>query len=268
MNSEILVVNHNAGFFSCYTIRLLNILEYFNKNKKCPKTVDSSRQFMDYKNNNIQDFTNEYIKLNEHLTIEYNKIIKITDEGREEQFSNYKNINFKDIEPFIKKYFSPSDNILKIVHQLENNYILDYSNLAVFYYRGTDKKIETNLCDFNSYFEKAIQIKKNNPTIKFLITSDEIRIINLFKNKFPDVIVFEELSNNMNRSFIHSQLMLSTVLIMSKAKYFICTSGNVSLWVTLFRGNNTNLHQYLSPKDYTYGVKNNNFGINNNTFWI
>jgi len=268
MDDETLVVDHNAGFFSCYIIRLSNILSYFNKNKKCPEKVDSSAQFIDYKINKIEDYTYEYIKLNECLSIEYDTDIQITTEDREIQFSNYKNINFQRIKPFIDKYFSPSDNILKIVHELESKYNLKYSNLAVFYFRGSDKCIETNLCDYNSYIEKALQIKKDNPSLQFLITSDEINLINLFKNYFPDAIVFEELLDNMNRSFIHSQLMLATVLIMSKANRLICTSGNVSLWIMLFRGHSNNIDQYLSPKEYIYGLKNNDFDINNKTFWI
>ena len=268
MEDETLVVNHNAGFFSCYTIRLLNILSYFNTNKKCPKIIDSSNQFIDYKINKYKDYTYEYIKLNDSLNIEYYNDIKLTNEDSEEQFSNYKNLNFQIIKPFINKYFSPSDNILKIVYELENNYNLDYENLAVFYYRGTDKYIETNLCDYNTFIEKATQIKNNNINIKFLIVSDEINLITLFKNKFSDTIVFNELLNNMERSFIHSQLILASVLIMSKSKYIICTSGNVSLWIILFRGNNSNIHQYLSQKEYIYGVKNKSFDINNNMFWI
>ena len=267
MQGDVLKVTHNAGFFSCYTIRLLNILSYFNKNKKCPKHVDSSEQFRDYKINIRKDYTSEYIKLN-NSNIEYSTDVKVTNEDQEEQFSNYKKINFQTITPFINKYFSPSDNILKIVHELENKYELDYENLAVFYYRGTDKCIETNRCEYSEFIEKATQIKKDNPTLKFLIISDEIALIFLFKHTFPDTIRLEELLNHMNRSFIHSQLMLANVLIMSKAKHVICTSGNVSLWVTLFRCHNTNIHQYLSPKEYIYGVKNKNFDINNKLFWI
>lgn len=263
-----LVVKHSAGFFSCYTIRLSHIIGYFNDNRKCPEKVDSSQQFMDYKNDRGRDYTYEYIKLNESLMIEYNKAIQITNENREPQFSNYKNINFKDITPFIVKYFSPSDTILKIVSDLESKYMLDYANLAGFYYRGTDKIIETNICDVDSYIEKAIQIKKDNPTIKFLITSDEIHVINLFRTHFPDVIVIEELLHNMGRSFIHSQLFLANVLIMSKAKHLICSSGNVSLWMTLFRGHNNNIHQYLSPKEYIDGIKNNAYDSNNKIFWL
>ena len=45
--------------------------------------------------------------------------------------------------------------------------------------------------------------------------------------------------------------------------FIICTSGNVSLWIILFRGHNKNIHQYLSPKEYIYDVKNKDFNINN-----
>lgn len=268
MENDTLIITHNAGLFSCYTIRLLNILSYFNKYKKCPNKIDSSKQFKDYKIDQNKDYTFEYIKINYSLNINYLNDIKITSENKEEQFSNYKNINFDEINQFIIKYFSPSENILNIVNELENKYSLDYENLAVFYYRGTDKYIETKKCNYDEYINKAIQIRNNYPTIKFLLTSDEINLINLFKNKFPDVIIIEKLLNNINRSFIHSQLILANVLIMSKAKLLICTSGNVSLWIALFRGNNNNIYQYLSPNEYIYGVKNKDYDPNKTMFWI
>jgi hypothetical protein len=267
MEFENLVVNHNAGFFSCYTIRLSNIISYFNTNKKCPQKVDSSKQFQDYKINKYEDYTYEYIKLNDS-NIQYYNDINITNEDIECQFSNYKNLNFQIIKPFIDKYFLPSDNILKLVDELEKRYNLNYENLAVFYYRGTDKCQETNLCEYDTFIEKAKEIRNNNINIKFLIVSDEINLINLFKDIFPDTIVFIELLNNMDRSFIHSQLMLASVLIMSNSKYIICTSGNVSLWIILFRGHNNNIYQYLSHKEYIYNVKNKVFDGNLKLFWI
>ena len=136
MEDKPLTIRHNAGFFSCYTIRLLDILSYFNKNKKCPKEVDSSNQFLDYKVNRYQDYTNQYIKLKDSLNIEYVGDVKLTNENSEEQFSNYKNLNFQLIKPFIDKYFSPSDTILKMVFDFEQKYKLDYKNLVVFYYRS------------------------------------------------------------------------------------------------------------------------------------
>ena len=55
---------------------------------------------------------------------------------------------------------------------------------------------------------------------------------------------------------------------MSKAKLLICTSGNVSLWIALFRGNNNNIYQYLSPNEYIYSVKNKDYDPNKTMFWI
>jgi hypothetical protein len=270
MDSGTLVVIHNAdaGFFSCYTIRLLNILLYFNHTKTCPPKIDSSNLFSQYKYNKYHDYTYEYIKHNESQQIEYTSVVKITDEDREDQFSNYKNINFETIKPFIDKYFSPSDNMLKKVGELETKYKFDYDNLAVFYYRGTDKCIETNLCEYGAYIERAEQLKRDNPNIQFLIVSDELELIQMFATRFPKTILFEELIHNMGRSFIHSVWMLSSVLIMSKAKHIVCSSGNVSLWIILFRGHNNNIQQYLSPKEYIYGVKNKNYNNNEQSFWL
>lgn len=270
MDYGTLVVNHNsdAGFFSCYTIRLLHILMYFNELRRCPNKIDSSNLFSQYKINVNQDYTHEYIKTNNSQQIEYTNYVRITDEDREEQFSNYKNINFEKIKPFIDKYFSPSESILQKVGELKTKYKLDYDNLAVFYYRGTDKCIETNLCEYGEYIERAEQIKKDNPNIQFLVVSDEIDMLRLFINRFPNTLIIEELIQNMGRSFTHSLWMLSTVLIMSRAKYIVCSSGNVSLWIVLFRGHGSNIQQYLSPKEYIYGVKNKNYNINNDSFWV
>ena len=53
MLKKVLKITHNAGFFSCCTIRLLEIINYFNLNKELPLIVDSSVQFEVYKNENI-----------------------------------------------------------------------------------------------------------------------------------------------------------------------------------------------------------------------
>ena len=68
------------------------------------------------------------------------------------------------------------------MNEFEQKYSIDYTNLAVFYYRGTDKRVETNLCDYDSYITKAKEIAQSNTNIQFLIVSDEIELINLFKN--------------------------------------------------------------------------------------
>ena len=55
---------------------------------------------------------------------------------------------------------------------------------------------------------------------------------------------------------------------MAKASILICTSGNVSNWITFYRGNSNDIYQYLSPKEYIYGKKNSSYDSNKTNFWI
>jgi hypothetical protein len=56
-NISKLTITHNAGFFSCCTIRLIEIIKFFNENGKLPDVVDSSKQFEKYKVNKQEDLT-------------------------------------------------------------------------------------------------------------------------------------------------------------------------------------------------------------------
>ena len=55
---------------------------------------------------------------------------------------------------------------------------------------------------------------------------------------------------------------------MSKCKKIILTSGNISQFIAFYRNNSKNIHQYLSPKEYIYGVKNNSYDPNQQDFWL
>ena len=60
-----LTVQYNAGFFSCCSVKLSEIIKYFNSNFKIPDSVDSSKQFELYKTpKNNADVTYEYFASN------------------------------------------------------------------------------------------------------------------------------------------------------------------------------------------------------------
>ena len=103
-----LQITHNGGFFSCCTVRLFRILDYFNEHKSLPTVVDSSVQFFWYKVNKCEDITYTYFKPYDTSNIEYTGDVHITNEKREEQFSNYNNVEYASLAPFVEKYFSPS----------------------------------------------------------------------------------------------------------------------------------------------------------------
>jgi len=260
VNNDELYVVHNAGFFSCTSISLFNIISYFNKYKSLPRIVHRDSQFSYYKTNNSENLVPLYFKENEEISIDYSQKIDFIKSEDSPQFSDYRNIYFSDIEKFVKKYFQPSDFVNKIINHFESLYNLDYENLCSVYYRGNDKITETPLGSYDEYFQKSLQIQKENPNIKFLVQTDETEFLNEFKTKFSNVISFEEMPHMTNRkSAMQYQLpreqlpvfgayFLAATICVSRCKYLLTHSGNCGIWAVLYRGDVKNVHQYLIDK--------------------
>jgi hypothetical protein len=260
---------HNAGFFSCCTIKLGQIINYINNNLKFPDLVDSSHQFNWYKECQYEDITFNYFQHYDNINKTLNKKFPILNVNvnnnyiSEYQFSVYQLIDFDRINPVITKYFSPSNNILNIIQDMEKKYNIDYNNICVLFYRGNDKNQETIICDYSEYLAYANKILKINPGILFLIQSDETEFINFISERFPNNSFY---FNNEIRHIpkcnstvdiilkdknpIFSKYYLAITIIMSKCKYIICGSGNCSFWIILYRGNNNNVIQNLNNKWY------------------
>lgn len=275
--SKDLIITHNAGFFSCCSIRLHTIVIFINRFKKIPHSVDSSKQFEWYKQNkNNADITFEYFKNydnnsgfyehpNTSSQLSINNVIaideNIIDYQHHYQFDDYHEIKYERITPVIRKYFSPSQNIIHFIDYLERTYNLDYENICVLFYRGNDKITETELCSYDEYVTYAYKILEKNPKVKFLIQSDETEFIDYFSELFPqNSFYFKDHIRHMKKTLstvdkvfkeqnhIFSKFYLAITIIMSKCKYIVCGSGNCSIWIMLYRGNADNVYQNLRGK--------------------
>ena len=256
MYSYIKIVQH-SGFFSCCSVILDYIILYFNCHQKVPDIVDTNDCFSWYKpehlssNDNIFfDYFDLYINkptIDFYHPVDYKEIY---------QFSVYKNLDFKNILPFVNRYFSPSVEICNIVKNIEDKYgIVDYSNLCVLFYRGNDKSLETNLSSYNEYIKKAISIIRENPKVQFIIQSDETEFIETMMDLFPNSICFKEEIRHIPKSndtvdkrykdsnHLFSKYFLAIIIIMSKCHTVVCGTGNCSLWIVFYRGNADNVHQ-------------------------
>jgi len=254
-----IVITHNAGFFSCCSVKLHSIVEYINLNKKLPILVDSSSQFDWYKINKTGDITFDYFKQSDNFdNLEFNNDLNIN-YNHEHQFLNYSDLDYKNICPIVQKYFSPSDDINHIIINIEQKYNLDYNNICVLFYRGNDKNRETQICGYHDYITYANLIISKNPNVKFLIQSDETEFIEFITNSFPNnSFYFKDEIRHMNKcdntvdlvlrdtSYIFSKYYLAITIIMSRCKYIICGSGNCSIWIMFYRGNNENVYQNLN----------------------
>lgn len=258
---------HSSGFFSCCSIKLENIVNYINNNNlKFPDLVDSSLQFNMYKEENKEkeDITFDYFEHYDNINgiINLKSHVDILRCG-EHQFTVYQLLDFDNINPIVKKYFSPSNNILNIIQDIEKKYNIDYNNICVLFYRGNDKNTETIICDYSEYLVYANKILEINPDILFLIQSDETEFINFISERFPnnsfyfnDEIRHVPKCNSTvdiiikDKNPVFSKYYLAITIIMSKCKYIICGSGNCSYWIILYRGNNNNVIQNLNNNWY------------------
>ena len=251
-----LKTTHNAGFFSCCSVKLCNLVTFINSNQKVPDSVDSSQQFEWYKNdtNRDKDITLDYFQHYDDIDV---PIIHPINYHRDHQFINYNDLDYERTTPLIKKYFSPSVEINEIMIHIEQKYRLMYENICLLYYRGNDKNTEIKKCGYDEYLNYANQILDQNPNIVFLIQSDETEFIECMTSAFPNSFYFKDEIRHMEKcdstvdikmksqNYEFSKKYLAITMIMSKCKYIICGSGNCDIWIMLYRGNNKNVIQHL-----------------------
>ena len=286
INRPILKVTWNAGFFSCTTDRLRNILSFHHKNNILP-IVDSSEQYELYKDdgiddiakywrggvevNSYNDITEKFFKnkeiINDFLVGDYSTRCNYPKNCEDDQFNHYKDINHNYTSKIIDQYFSPSNEVLKLKDDIIEKYNIDLEKTISICYRGNDKSTETNLPSYDEIKNKLIEIKTTYPNHKILVQTDEIEFDNFMSLNFPECLILNE-TKKLNRTInavqytikkgdrvLNAQKFLSIMYILSESSVVILNSGNVGLWVCLFRKNSNNLHQYLSPYGTNHNIK-------------
>ncbi len=247
---------HNAGFFSCCSVKLAGIVNFINKNKRLPDNVDSSEQFLWYKKKNCKDEDITFDYFEHYENVPDVNIIPTINYHQDHQFKNYADLDYECITPLIKKYFSPSAEINKLINDIEKKYNLLYENICVLFYRGNDKNQEITKCSYDEYLIYVNQLLQKNPKLVFLVQSDETEFIELITNKFPNnSFYFKDEIRHMKKcgstvdkamssqNYEFSKKYLAITIIMSKCKYIICGTGNCDMWIMFYRENNKNVIQ-------------------------
>lgn len=272
--TQMIRVTHNAGFFSCCTIRLLEIINYFNTHLTLPTTVDSSQQFELYKSNHRQDLTYKFFVDNaDPKHIIYRKPVNALLSGKPDNvhYPNYNNVDYAALAPFVNKYFSPAPAIKEKIAELENKYKLDYDKTCLVYYRGNDKVLEVNCPDYGEIFLKAWQVKKDHPEVRFVVQSDEAEFIAYFLKRFPNSVVLDEVAP-IRKQVINPGMtlppklrekfacdFLAIIYFLAKIKYIVTTTHNAAFWLCLFRGHSNGVYQYLKAPVSTEQKPSNNY---------
>jgi|688.fasta_scaffold03590_19 hypothetical protein len=256
-----LIVTHNAGLFSCMSQRLRAIIVYANEHKIFPKIVDSSQQFMLYKQNQDNDITNFFLDQDIPQELSYTEHIDFTD-----QFTDYSKLNFNILSPIINQYFFPSNFVTKKVLYFENKYNIQYSNLCSVFYRGNDKALECKLATHDDFIKRAKIVKNLNRNIRFLVQTDDLVFLQLFLAEFENSIHIAELPAinrpstsvtallDVNNRINFAIDFIAAVIVVSRCNIMITHSGNCGYWASLYRGSSTNIIQHFTNE------ANNNYG--------
>lgn len=252
------------GFFSCCTIRLKAIYDFLRTKKRLPASFDYSSQFFNYKNEETQD-VEELFFVNQKLcdveislkedAVEFNDWIS--------NFNYFEHSKIIDsLFPFINKFFKTSETVDKLLRDFEDENNIDYSKTIAVCYRGNDKSREIPISPYNSFIEKAQEVLNDNPGFRFLLQTDEIEFRDAFIEKFPSNSFYNEKIPAISRDpnmVVHHTLankdrpmfgirFLGMVKAMSKCKIILNHTGNVGLWILLYRGNFQGVYQMINNK--------------------
>lgn len=282
MEKELFLGPCGSGFFSCCNIILMNIIDYFNKNKILPDKINNENMFSIYQLFENQDIYRHCFLERDDLEIVFKENISFCESKEEPQFSNYKLLNFESLEPFIQKYFSMNVTVQNRVKELKDKYKIDeQKSLCGVFYRGNDKVKETQKASYQEFIEKAYSLKEKNQNLIFLVQTDETEFLKTFFNEFPNSIYFEEIptisqqmttvacsyQSNSNKVTI-LEYYLASIHILSQLKNIICTSGNGEIFMCFFRKNAVNINQYLKKNKFIHGTINPYFHEDETQYWF
>ena len=248
----------NQGLFSCFTTKLANLCDFYDKYKQLPNSIVCNNEFHYYKK--FQEQSLSELLFRNNMSFNSNQI------DSEIQFfsiwpnRNYKSVPISLLNTFIKTYFCPSELVLNRTKSIQTSYNIDYDTTIAVYYRGLDKETETKLAPYEEFFKKARELLLENPNFVFYVQTDEMEFLKEFLIRFPNTVYNKKLdtlprslfknkgthhlltSENANETAIE---MFGSVIFMSKCKHVILSTSNVSFWTVLYRQTLTNVYQWL-----------------------
>jgi len=253
---------HDAGFFGTCTGTLKKLMVSYPRPSYIQPNWPKSDRWRDPQQNGknlfLEYFTPSYnfdpMKLEAHRFFENSDVCK--------------DLNYSILNPYIKNYFNLSDVVKKIKESLIKKYNIDFRNTLVLYYRGTDKWIEVTPIHIDCFIDAAKEILEKHDNLRVLVQTDEESVRSRCLKEFGKRAFFiEELPVTDTNKGMHEMsplergisnfefgaTFLAATSIMSECEYVVTSTGNIGVWICLFRGNANNVVQIL-PLPQTYDL--------------
>lgn len=170
--------------------------------------------------------------------------------------SEYKNLDYEQLRPYIHGYFSPSPIVKNLIQSIVNDYLILPGAYSCVCYRGTDKVNELALQDPEKFSSICnFCAKKLGPRFgRLLLQTDDFdafekisstletpyfRITQMPMTKSKLAIHFNKFPERKQFAL----LLLAVNIIISKSSVLITHTGNMALWQFLYRGSFGNCFQ-------------------------
>jgi hypothetical protein len=253
-----LFCSFQSGFFSTCSVTLWHIAEVLKRTGEMPQRIDFSRAFRWFRNaQQTSNASDMYPLFFSPGAIDATR--GLTWLPRVRYHGLYCWIDYRRFNLVMQRYFQPSEKAREFQSKWIARYDINLAKTIAVIYRGTDKGTELALASPLAYVDQAKTILERHPDFRILIQTDELAVRDLFVEEFGSrcffiedmpvsrhgVVVHELDDASLQRDRGEFGVMLVAVAeLLSRAAFVVNHTGNLALWVCLWRGHSRGVVQF------------------------
>ncbi len=173
---------------------------------------------------------------------------------------HYRDLDLAGLAPYLRRHFAPAPEVLALRRDLLGRYGLDPGRLVGLCWRGTDKHKEVAPTDIGAYIALAGRMLAQDAGLRVLVQTDQAQARDAVAAHFGErCVFFHEMPVTDGRVVLHelnlarehglakrdfARRLLASVGILAECRHLITHTGNVGLWLALYRGQAGGLHQF------------------------
>lgn len=243
----------NCGFYS-NEFQVFCSLLILMRHGIVPDQISYSMGYKHFKKDPDLDLYPYFHNINVNQSLDLFKQVPLPD-------SNKYQPNLYDFESYNKiigRFFNPSEIVSERVKILQKKYKIDPSKTISVSYRGTDKGTELTLASPEEYLSVVKDILSKNLDLKVLLQTDQTQVIQYFYSELGDKLIFFEETPSTTSNLViwkiiedlggdsidWQQWCDAAFRVVSKCKYVVNHTGNVGMFINLYRGNIHNVYQF------------------------
>lgn len=248
----------NSGLYSALSTALSDISTLSSKGLDV-RAVDFGMSFLHFK-----------VKSSENVYAKYfaNKSFTKFDECGLAAFhwsdvhKTYRDLDLSSMQKLALNYFQPSEELEARVETLRQQLVLDLDRTLAIVYRGTDKSTEVTLAQPSAYINAAKMLTEVDSTLQVLVQTDQEQARSEIMAAYEgNCSYFAQLPTSNSNQAIHLDFarvatpktgdkdewalnMMAVVVLLSRVKYLVTHTGNVSAWICFYRGTSEGVYQF------------------------